>query len=101
MMSTFCLFLLPLVFTAWNKAFKLYTTTIIDFKLMVKEVHILMTLEEYIRNWRLEVWETFFFKSSSPRMVFIITKHGNNNLEERRPSKEFFIGVNLNLLFCI
>jgi hypothetical protein len=30
-------------------------------------------------------------------MVFVITKPRNNNLEERRPSKEFFIGENSNL----
>jgi hypothetical protein len=30
-------------------------------------------------------------------MVFVIAKHGSNNLEERRPSKEFVIGENSNL----
>jgi hypothetical protein len=34
-------------------------------------------------------------------MVFVTVKHGNNNLEERRPLKEFFIGVNSNPLLCI
>jgi len=34
-------------------------------------------------------------------MVFVVIKLGNNNLEERRLLKEFFIGVNLNLHFFI
>jgi hypothetical protein len=34
-------------------------------------------------------------------MVFVITKPRNNNLEERRPSKEFFIGENSNYNFYI
>jgi len=30
-------------------------------------------------------------------MVFVITKPGSNNVEERRPSKEFVIDENSNL----
>jgi hypothetical protein len=74
----------------------LYIATISDLKFMVRKVHDLMTLEEYIHRWKLEVWGIFFSKNSSPRM-FVVTKPRSNNLEERRPSKEFFIGANSNL----
>jgi hypothetical protein len=63
---------------------------------MVKKVHDLMKVEEYITTGDLRFGRLVFLESSSSRMVFIITNLRNNNLEERRPSKKFFIGVNLN-----
>jgi hypothetical protein len=60
-----------------------------------------MTLEEYIPHWRLEVWETCFFRKFKPIVVFIVTKLQNNNMEKRGPLKEFFIGENSNFDLCI
>jgi hypothetical protein len=53
-----------------------------------------MTLEEYIHHWRFGGF--YFFRNFNPRM-FVVTKPRSKNLEERRPSKEFFIGANSNL----
>lgn len=40
-----------------------------------------------------------FLASSSPKMEFIVTNLGSNNLEERRPSKGFFTCATSNHIF--
>jgi hypothetical protein len=73
---------------------KFFDATISNFSLVVRKVLDMISFSSYIQQWRLVVWEIFFFLgSSSLRMASRKVNLGDNNLGTKRLSSGFFIGI--------
>jgi hypothetical protein len=76
------------VFSLWLEveAKKLYNNIVTDLGVSILESVKVESLEDFINQWKLKLWELCFFKNSSLRVESWKVKLGNNKLVVKKLS---------------